>query len=135
MARGGAEARLELTNLENGSHTLNVVAEANGKSHKISSAFKVEASIDTQIFGGPVDDYAFFKLKSSDWDYFEYKLNNGSWVHHDESILLLGPLRTSRYELLVRAVNAHGQRTQCCKIYLGRKRGSRGTSGKSPHGH
>ena len=65
MARGGSEAHLELVDLEEGSHTLSVVAEANGKSHEITSAFKVEAAIDTQIFGGPVHDHAFFLLKSA----------------------------------------------------------------------
>ena len=74
VARGGAEAHLELTNLEEGSHTLSVVAEANGKSHEITSAFQVEAAIDTQIFGGPVHDHAFFLLKSSDWDHLSTNL-------------------------------------------------------------
>ena len=108
VARGGAEAHLELVDLEEGSHTLSVVAEANGKSHEITSAFQVEAAIDTQIFGGPVHDYALFKLKSSDWDHFEYKLNDDNWVYHEDSKLVLGPLEIGRYELQVRAVNAHG---------------------------
>ena len=53
-------------------------------------------------------DYALFKLKSSGADHFEYKLNDGNWEYHDDSKLVLGPLEIGRYELQVRAVNAHG---------------------------
>ena len=33
-------------------------------------------------------------FESSDWDHFEYKLNDDSWVYHDDSKLVLGPLRS-----------------------------------------
>ena len=47
-------------------------------------------------------------MKGAGADHFEYKLNDDSWVHHEDSKLVLGPLEIGRYELQVRAVNAHG---------------------------
>ena len=41
-------------------------------------------------------------------DHFEYKLNDDRWEYHEDSKLVLGPLEIGRYELQVRAVNAHG---------------------------
>eukprot|EP00946_MAST-07B_sp_MAST-7B-sp1_P003443 g3443.t1 len=112
VATGGAEARVELQNLEEGRHDISVIAEAGGKRHKISSSFFMKPNIDTQIFGGPVHDYAFFKLKSIGENFinFEYKLNSGSWMQHEDQKLLLGPLTIGRYELLVRAVTNDGQK-------------------------
>ena len=108
VATGGAEAHLELVDLEEGTHTLSVVAEANGKSHEITSAFKVGAAIDTQIFGGPVDDYALFKLKSLGADHFEYKLDR--WQLGVPQGLQVGAGASCRWQ--VRVASPSGEWTE-----------------------
>jgi hypothetical protein len=115
VARDSAEARLELSNLTSGAHTLSVTAEAAGKRQTITSAFSIEAGarIDTLLRGGPVGDHAFFLLESSGapWANYEYMLDpKDGWIFHDTRALQLGPLSAGDHELQVRAVDKNGRK-------------------------
>jgi hypothetical protein len=115
VARGSAQARVELSNLTSGAHTLSVTAEAAGKFQTITSAFsvvnKIGEQIDTLLRGGPVGDHAFFLLDSTgaEWGNYEYMLDPKiGWIFHDARTLQLGPLNAGDHELQVRAVDKNG---------------------------